>query len=529
MNASDNTSSCVSKIDIGMDRFNKYIERGDMEKKSYQYEGVKWLLKNELRGQGEGEGEGSCGGGGYARGGFVADEMGLGKTIMMIGLCLANFMHKTLIVVPPVLIDQWFAQIYRTTGHKCVIYHGENKKLINNIGVAGLEKVVIVLCSYDAITLSRDNKKKHAINSNTHNKKHKHLESSLLHQVKWGRVIFDEAHHLRNKNTGRYVGAKLLNAEIKWLVSGTPVQNKKQDFYALCSLINLPAAYYSDSSNLMDITRNHILKRTKKQVGINLEDAVENRQIVDWKNIDELEFSKKIHSLIAFLNVKMKEKLEKGATNAREEADSTDNAVNNTIGRGLLPLLLRARQSCIYPKMVAKESSVKGTSKLDSVVGAILERKDNGNGKLVFCHFKEEMNEIYERLCNAGLHVGMLNGKTSKGARAKMLSEKRDVLIMQIQTGCEGLNLQVNYNEIYFVSPHWNPYIEDQAVARCHRIGQMKPVFVWRFEMNNFDSCDAPADAHADADSHAHVKNNNLEKYVTDIQNGKRDMVGKII
>jgi SNF2 family DNA or RNA helicase len=163
---------------------------------------------------------------------------------------------------------------------------------------------------------------------------------------------------------------------------------------------------------------------------------------------------------------------------------------------------------------VNKAEAMKGTSKLDSVVAAILERKDNGNGKLVFCHFKEEMSEIAQRLGVEGLQVGVLDGKTNKGARAKMLSDKKDVLIMQIQTGCEGLNLQENYSEIYFVSPHWNPYIEDQAVGRCHRIGQMKPVFVWRFEMSNFD---------------LGLSVKNLDKHITDIQNGKRDMVNKII
>jgi SNF2 family DNA or RNA helicase len=435
----------------------------------------------------------------------------------MIGLCLANFMPKTLIVVPPVLIDQWFAQIYRTTGHKCLVYHGENKKYINTIGLLGFEKTVIVLCTYDAITISREKKKRQThgnVNDNNLNIIKKTLENSLLHKVKWDRVIFDEAHHLRNKNTNRYFGAKLLNAGVKWIVTGTPVQNKKNDFYALCSLVNLPASYYTNSSNLIEIARNHILKRTKKQVGIDLDDAVENKKIVDWKNVDELKLSEKIHSLINHLHTKM------------TEAKKNNDARAVRLGRyELLTLLLRARQTCIYPKMIGdsfdmdmthvnKVEAMKSTSKLDTVVAAILERKDNGNGKLVFCHFKEEIREIAERLQGEGLQVGVLDGKTSKGMRAKMLSEKKDVLIMQIQTGCEGLNLQENYSEIYFVSPHWNPYIEDQAVGRCHRIGQKKSVFVWRFEMNNFD---------------VDVCVKNLDKHVTDIQNSKRDVVNKII
>ena len=61
-------------------------------------------------------------------------------------------------------------------------------------------------------------------------------------------------------------------------------------------------------------------------------------------------------------------------------------------------------------------------------------------------------------------------------------------MVVQIQTGCEGLNLQKHYSEVYFVSPNWNPAVEAQAVARCHRIGQKKQVFVYKFIMNDFNN-----------------------------------------
>ena len=505
------------RIDTGMVIFNKFIERSGMEKKSYQYDGVKWLLQNELRDD--------------TSGGFVADEMGLGKTIMMIGLCLANFKQnrKTLIVLPPVLIEQWYAQIYRTTGHKSVIYHGENKKNIDkkaaeanaeaNTNSDPFEGAIIVLCSYDAISIFREKTgNKNLIFSDDGKQSKKRIENSLLHRVKWSRVIFDEAHHLRNKNTSRYIGAKLLKSDIKWLVTGTPVQNRKQDFYALCSLINLPVSYYTNPENYSEIVDTFILKRTKKTVGIDLEDAHHTKNIVAWKSEAELKFSQEIHALIAFTNVKSPS----SSSSSSPSLSNEDNIL--VVTNGLLPLLLKARQSCIYPKMVKTNanpdqnpsSNPTSTSKLDSVVGAILERKDNGNGKLVFCHFKEEINEIAERLLNNGLNVGILDGKITQVARRKLLSEKKDVLILQIQTGCEGLNLQDNYSEIYFVSPHWNPYVEDQAIARCHRIGQKKPVFVWRFEMDGFDSIDNPIAK-------------NLEEHVIDIQNAKRDVVNQII
>ena len=108
------------RIEVRLKQFDSYLTHSNMSHKEYQREGVKWCLINELRPTTQIN----------IRGGFIADEMGLGKTIMVIGLMIANFKPKTLIVLPPVLIDQWFVQILKTTGHKALIYYGENKKKI---------------------------------------------------------------------------------------------------------------------------------------------------------------------------------------------------------------------------------------------------------------------------------------------------------------------------------------------------------------------------------------------------------------
>ena len=127
-----------------------------------------------------------------------------------------------------------------------------------------------------------------------------------------------------------------------------------------------------------------------------------------------------------------------------------------------------------------------GRSKMNAVISTIRTRSKERK-KLVFCHYRKEIDQLVERLSSTGLRVASFDGRVALGERHSILtSNDIDVLVLQIKTGCEGLNLQ-QFTEVYFVSPHWNPAVEDQAVARCYRQGQTEKVDVFVFQMASFD------------------------------------------
>jgi SNF2 family DNA or RNA helicase len=452
-----------------MARFPVLLNHAQFDYKEYQRYGIEWCIRNELRPLTNGFGANGV------RGGFIADEMGLGKTLTVIGAMFCNFLPHTLIVVPPILLTQWFNEILKMSGHRALCYYGQKKATIT---MEQLEKAPIILTTYNTLL----------------------PDDCVLKLRGWNRVVFDEAHHLRNARTRRYRSCKQIQARVRWLVTGTPIQNKKHDFLNLAAIIGLKT-----------VDKAYILRRTKAEVGIEMPALQNHNCVVEWGSQKEMLLSEELHALLP------------GQTGV--DSDKRRQLAERLGPGGALLAMLRARQSCILPELMRTNvkrlvdsmcrdeymDALNHCSKLDAVMETMISRKDNGKGKIVFCHYKQEIDTIAKRLLAAGfVKVVCCDGRST--ARVKrMLKEPADALIIQIQTGCEGLNLQEHFSEVYFVSPHWNPSVEDQAIARCHRLGQQKQVDIFKFEMKGFKE-----------------KTVTVDKYINHVQDLKRS-IGKEI
>ena len=310
----------------------------------------------------------------------------------------------------------------------------------------------------------------------------------------------------------------MLKSKIRWIVTGTPIQNSKNDFYSLCDQIGINSKYYTNPNNLFDIVINFILKRTKEDISLKLPELIIQEIKVEWETREEKILAKEIHSILSFSNLYI-----------------SDKNFGGRFGLTTLPILMRAKQCCVYPALLRNKvieiineekdleqkkelteillEGTKGKSKINAVINKIMERIDNGNKKIIFCNFKSEIDEIENTLKEYDINVSKFDGRSSQESREIVLKDKNiEILILQIQTGCEGLNLQ-HFNEIYFVSPHWNPAVEDQAIARAHRIGQEKETYIFKFIMKSFDR---------------EEESNCIEKHASSIQKEKREIM-KII
>ena len=479
--------------------FTEWLDANGLTHEPHQIEAVEWCLKREQAPT--------------HKGGIIADEMGLGKTIEMLGTVYSNSVPNTLIVLPYSLLLQWEKIITKLMGFPPLVYHGSKRK---SLTVDEIKLYTIVLTTYGLISqkpLLPESEPTTVV-------------ANPLHTIKWDRVIYDEAHHLRNKKTAVNVGAHLVRADITWLMTGTPIQNGESDLYNLYELLG----FVNIIPNIDMLVKEYMLRRTKEKAGIVLPACRSSIIPVEWKYKKERLLAEKIHTQLKFSNLALLQQ----ETLVKQQPTCVEHP---------LKLLNKAKKICSLPKLMKRpcyrlvledEQGVitktpskmfKDASKIESVVATILAKKDNGKAKLVFCYFHGEIDEIYQLLKAQGINVKKFDGRTSKKERARILSEPCAVLVGQIDTMNEGLNLQA-YTEIYMVSPHWNPAVEDQAIARSHRIGQTEQVDVFHFQMNGFAGYDLEKEPALNIPV---LKALTLDQHIGNVQESKRKIVHNLL
>tara|TARA_B110000285_G_C15139163_1_gene629442 strand:+ start:192 stop:1727 length:1536 start_codon:yes stop_codon:yes gene_type:complete len=493
--------------------FSTWCQQKNLDIKAHQLEGIEWVINRERQPE-----LGSAGG-------FVCDEMGLGKTILMIGAMVINPKEHTLIVMPKSLLDQWQNALTSFTAlddDDMLVYHGGSGI---SVKTEDIHNYRVVITTYGMISTRKP-------------KSNGDVYCCPLWSQKWDRIIYDESHHVRNSKTGLFKGANLLKAPIKWMVTGTPINNKKRDFYIQSVIQGSSSHFTPRMKEIRRIIDAIVLKRTKNEVGIKMPELNENIVEVKWQSPEEEVFVRNIHNLMRFAPV---------------TTNNVDSIIQNlgSMYQYIFPIFMLMRQACVKPSLAYNSLKRRGvmanleivsqltesptSSKIEAVISKVVENRTTKKSKLIFCLFREEMEHIETRLRKEGFNPTTITGSTSKKQRRFALQAgienelweeiapkipvdvcrhinsyiAPDVLITQIQSSCEGLNLQ-HFAEVYFTTPHWNPAVESQAIARCHRIGQKKDVDVYRF-VTTFDNEEGETSM-------------SLDQYCMEVQRVKKDM-----
>lgn len=406
----------------------------------YQTDGVRWMLERE-----------------QDSGGFLCDEMGLGKTIQTITTMIGNPQNKTLIVCPKSLISQWVSEIQKFAPFFVVGIYESNTHLVN------IQNIDVMVTSYSLFSSKK-------------------VECPLLRHT-WNRVIFDEGHEIRNWSATRTKNLYKLRANIRWILTGTPVFNSLKDFITLCKVIGIPME--TVKTNSVGVCARYVLRRTKEDVKIDIPECT-------FENIDLDMYPEEQDLYNEVIN------------DSREQIKNMIRYSGNIAmhNMDILECLLRCRQAMIHPQLyidgMAKKNGEEPqkwdfrSKKIEKLVEMVSDVPEDEKS-IVFCHFIEEMNMIDNLLSESGIRTFRIDGSTSTQERAleletyKTCPEKSAILI-QIKAGGVGLNIQCA-TRVFMTSVSWNPATELQAIGRAHRTGQTKPVFVYRLVYKSTESC----------------------------------------
>jgi SNF2 family DNA or RNA helicase len=383
------------------------------------------------------------------KGGIVADEMGLGKTVCVLATILGNPMpDPTLIVAPKSLLNQWNLECIRFTGmHPVLVRH----KDLNTLTRADLHDARVILTTYESL--------RHTSPTN------------VLKLMRFGRVVLDEAHAIKNKKTKRSLAAYALNSDIKWCITGTPVTRRKRDFMSLMNFVGV------DSKDYDFMRDRYALRRT-------FEDA---SKVCERLRLPPLNLH--VHPL-TFETEEEKEFYRELAGEASMRIRALELGVvseDNTYA-DVCEVILRLRQSIVNPQLVCLgrgEPEWTGVCTKKNALVKLISEQPRGSKTLVFTHWNKEATDVVDALRDElnlqaiRIHGGMNQHARDEAVDAFNTDPAVNVLVLHIEVGGVGLNLQTA-THVYINSLDWSPAAELQAIARAHRLGVNHPVTATR-------------------------------------------------
>ena len=421
------------------------------ELRAYQQEGLGWLqFLSE-----------------FHFGGCLADDMGLGKTVQLLAVLQNHYRSRknakqppppSLIVVPKSLIFNWRRECEKFTPDLSILeYIGIDRGNLRQ----EFHKHQIIISTYG--TVRRD--------------------ILDLKDTQFDYLVLDEAQTIKNASSQIAKASRLLRANHRVALSGTPIENHLGDLWSIFEFLNPGmlgrssafrqfAADSQDRSAQQSLARGlrpFILRRTKQQVASELPEKLEETIFCDLgEEQSRLYEEMRQHYRQSLLGLVESQGLRKSKMH-------------------VLEALLRLRQAACHPGLLDDSKSEDRSAKLDFLCPRLAELVAEGHKALVFSQFTSMLSIVRSHLDAQGIQYEYLDGQTrDRESRVEHFQSNPDcgVFLISLKAGGLGLNLTAA-DYVFLLDPWWNPAVETQAIDRAHRVGQTRAVFAYRLICRN--------------------------------------------
>ena len=463
----------------------------DAELRDYQLEGYRWLMR--------------LGESGF--GAVLADDMGLGKTVQALALLLQRAAGgPALVVAPTSVCGNWLLEATRFAPGLQVELYG---------GALGAEDAAEELADApesappDAAPDAPDTPEVVPDNPRRAARRRQvrtlgagqvlvvsyallQIDSAILGDVPWHSVVLDEAQAIKNPGTRRARAALALKSDFRLALTGTPIENRLGELWSIMGFCNpglLGSATQFAQRFANQIERNddpHLkaqaARRLRRLLSPFLLRRTKAEVLTDLPSRTEI-----VHQVVP--GARERALLE--ALRQQAEASVAQTIAANASATGaragqnqfhMLAALMRLRRAACDPRLVAPELGIVG-AKVQEFEQLALELVAGRHKALVFSQFTDFLALLRERLDQAGLSYQYLDGSTPAAERGKRVAAfqagRGDLFLISLKAGGFGLNLTMA-DYVIITDPWWNPATEEQASARAHRIGQQRPVTVYR-------------------------------------------------